>query len=432
MASLPFRRPAAAFLWLLRWLRAHARIPLVADIAAHWLHERSTLRQGFVALGLGISIALLAGVVLGAMDRLLERLPGLLTLVPAAIGMRGATFGALGARLSTGMLTGQVERQPHESVRRSFLGQNIEATVVLSAVTAVLLAVVARGAAAALNIETIDVWALTVVSMVATIVSSAMVLAIVLALLRTAERRRWDMDAIGTPVISSTADITTMPALVVGALLADLGVITTVLGAVFVVAGLVAAGLGLRNEGERVRRVVRESLPILTYTAVLGVLAGTVMEARRESLISSQALLVAVPPFVYTCGAIGGILSARLSSQLHLGLLDPRPLPSRTAWLEGSLSLFFGLIGFALVGLLTAVVSVVLAYRSPGMAALVGITSIGGALAVVVLFFVGYYAATASYRFGLDPDNASIPLVTSAMDFFGILCLVAGILAIGG
>jgi mgtE-like transporter len=55
----------------------------------------------------------------------------------------------------------------------------------------------------------------------------------------------------------------------------------------------------------------------------------------------------------------------------------------------------------------------------------------GGLLATVLLFFVAYYAATSSFRFGLDPDNSSIPIVSSSMDFLGILCLVVGISVVG-
>ena len=48
-----------------------------------------------------------------------------------------------------------------------------------------------------------------------------------------------------------------------------------------------------------------------------------------------------------------------------------------------------------------------------------------------LLVFVAYLTAAASYRFGLDPDNHGIPIVTATMDFFGVLCLVAAIVIFG-
>jgi mgtE-like transporter len=54
-----------------------------------------------------------------------------------------------------------------------------------------------------------------------------------------------------------------------------------------------------------------------------------------------------------------------------------------------------------------------------------------GLLATVVLALVAYAAASATFRFGLDPDNFGIPIVTATMDFLGVLCLVAAIALVG-
>lgn len=413
---------------VIAFLRRRARLPLVRTVLQHWVTERRTLRQGIIALSIGVTITLAAGIVLGAMDDLLAELPGLLVLAPAAIGMRGAIFGALGARLGTGMLTGQLQTGWS---RQSFLGQNVEAAGALSVLTAVVLAAVATGFATVLGLPVISFTDLVVVSVVGAVLSSLGVLGVVIVLSRTAQRQQWDMDAIGTPIISATADITTLPALVVGTLLVQRGLFSDVLGWIFVAVGVAALVLGLRAPGELARRVVAESLPILGYTALMGVLAGTVLEARKATLISSAALLVMVPPFIASSGAIGGILSARLSSQLHLGLVTPKAVPDRPVWLESTLTLLFAVMGFGAVGVLTWAAAALLGYPSPGIGPLLGTAMVAGGLAITVIVAVAYYAATASFRFGLDPDNIGIPLVTSTMDFTGILCLVAGITVAG-
>jgi mgtE-like transporter len=176
---------------------------------------------------------------------------------------------------------------------------------------------------------------------------------------------------------------------------------------------------------------MRESLPVLGYAAVMGILAGTVLETRLETLVSDPALLVAVPPFIASSGALGGILSARLSSHLHVGLIEPARAPDVPASLEGSLTAVLALIGFTVVGVATWVGAAVFGIAAPPAWQLLAGLVAGGLLASVLLFFVAYYAATASYRFGLDPDNSSIPIVTSSMDFLGILCLVVGISLVG-
>lgn len=401
---------------------------LVRAVVAHWTSERATLRQGVTALTICITVTLFAGVILGEMDGVLAETPGLLVLVPSAIGMRGAIFGALGARLGTGMLTGQFTT----SLRRGdFTEANVEAALLLSMVTAVFTAALAWLGAGLFGLDTIDVLQLVIVSTVGALLSSAAVLGVTLALARTAQARRWDMDAIGTPIISATADISTLPALLLGVLLLGNAIVHLVLGLLFVVAAVAALVLGVRNPSQLARRVTRESLPVLTYTSVMGILAGTVLETRLDTLVTDPALLVSIPPFIASSGALGGILSARLSSQLHLGLVEPSRAPDRRATLEGSMTVLLALIGFTVVGVTTFLGAAAFGIDSPAAWQLIVAVVVGGLLATIVLFLVAYYAATSSYRFGLDPDTSSVPIVTSTMDFLGILCLVAGISVVG-
>lgn len=408
------------------WLRFLQRA--VRSVLSHWSHERATLRQGVSALTICITVTLFAGVVLGAMDGVLEQTPGLLVLVPSAIGMRGAIFGALAARLGTGMLIGQFTG----SLRRgSFTAANVEAALLLSIVTAVATAAIAWGASGLFELETIDVLQLVIVSTVGAIIASTAVLAVTLALARTAQARSWDMDAIGTPVITATADISTLPALLLGVLLLGNTVVHIVLGGTMIAMAVLAVVIGLRNPSPLTRRVMRESLPVLAYAGVMGILAGTVLETRLETLVSDPALLVAVPPFMASSGALGGILSARLSSHLHLGLMQPGRAPGGQDALEGSLILLLGIAGYTVVGLTTWIGATVFGIAAPPAWQLMSALVTGGLLATGLLFFVAYYAATASFRFGLDPDTSSIPIVTSSMDFLGILCLIVGISVVG-
>ncbi|HSK96649.1 MAG TPA: magnesium transporter, partial [Euzebyales bacterium] len=203
------------------------------------------------------------------------------------------------------------------------------------------------------------------------------------------------------------------------------------LGGTLIVAAVAAVVLGLRHPSPLSRRIVRESLPVLGYAGVMGILAGTVLETRLDTLVDDPALLVAVPPFMASCGALGGILSARLSSQLHLGLIEPSRAPGAQAALEGSVIMLLGGVGFAVVGVATWLGSTAFGIAAPSAWRLLAGLISGGLMATCVLFFVAYYAATSSLRYGLDPDTSSIPIVTSSMDFLGILCLVVGISVVG-
>ncbi len=409
-------------------LRTGPVVALGRDVVRHWSRERRTLRQGFTALGISTFVGMAAGVVLGSMEGLLARLPGLLVLVPAAIGMRGAIFGALGARLGTGILTGQFE----PGLRRgTFAGDNVEAAALLTVASSALAAVVARATSGAFGLATISVWQLMVVSMVGGLLSSAFILVGVLLLASTALRRGWDMDAVGSPIITATGDIVTLPALVVATLLLANAAVSAVLGGLFLLAAVAAVYVGVRRAPALTRRVVRESLVVLAYAAIVDVLAGTVLQTRIEAFVTSPALLVLIPPFIANCGSLGGILSARLGSDLHLGLLNPRPFPEKLAALEASMTVLFAAAAFTGVGLIAHTAAVVIGFSSPGLLRLVAIAVTAGMLATGVLFAVAYTAASATFRFGFDPDNHGIPIVTATMDFLGVLCLVAAIAFVG-
>ena len=57
---------------------------------------------------------------------------------------------------------------------------------------------------------------------------------------------------------------------------------------------------------------------------------------------------------------------------------------------------------------------------------MVSVSMFAGFLATIVSSAIAYYGAVATFRFGWDPDNFGIPLVTSLMDLAGTLCLILG------
>ena len=41
-----------------------------------------------------------------------------------------------------------------------------------------------------------------------------------------------------------------------------------------------------------------------------------------------------------------------------------------------------------------------------------------------LILVVGYYLAVLTSRFGLDPDNHGVPIITSVMDLAGVVALL--------
>lgn len=396
----------------------------VTEVAAYWSQESRSIRAGSVALTIGLVATLVAGLALGGAGDLLERFPGLLMLIPAAIGVRGAIFGALTARLGTGMLTGQYTREVH---RDSFLGRQLAVAGYLSIATSLLIALVAWLTSAMLGLPTISLLELIAVSLVSAVISSAVMAWAAVVLTRMAERRGWDVDDVGAPMITAAGDLVGLPTLLGATFLLVVEPLAIGLGIVGTLLGLAAAIVGWRHRDAVSRRIVRESLVVLTIATLVSVLAGSVLETRAEQLLALPAILVLIPPFIANCGSLGGILSSRLASKLHIGLVQPKRLPGRAAALDFSLTGLLALIGFLGTGVIGWVGALVSGLAPGPPWTILSVAMLAGVFATVLVLVVAYAAAVFSFRFGLDPDNHGIPVVTAAMDLLGILCLVAAI-----
>jgi mgtE-like transporter len=409
----------------LRTLARVLRLP-ATEVARYWVQERVALRRGLAAILLTSVTGMVAGLTLAAAEDMLERLPGLLLLVPAAIAMRGNIYGALASRLSTALHIGTYET---ELRRHSFLGRQIEATTLLTVGLSVITAILAWVLGAAIGLDPISIWKLVVISTVGGVLASVVLLLVTVALSLVSQRRDWNLDDVGAPAVTVAGDILTIPALLGAALIVEFELVAIVLGVLLAAVGAWALLLGWIHADPVVQRISRESVLTLTIAAGVGALAGAVLEARIEQWIAAPVLLIMIPSFIANCGSLGGILSSRLASKIHLGAMEPRLVPDRVAALDISVAFFFATFAFSAIGVTAWVTAAIFGFAPPGIGLVVGVAVLAGLLSTVLLAGVAHATAVASYRFGLDPDNEGIPVVTSAMDLLGLLCLV-GVVAV--
>jgi mgtE-like transporter len=408
----------------MRWLlppRARLRALLGPDAAG--------ARQSLVALGLNSSTSFVAGAFLGSITGTLERYPGLLVLVPAAIGLRGNIFGSFGNRLSTSIHAGTFRWSMR---RETVLGQNVVASMLLTMAISLALAVVAKAVAVGLGIaDSIDVLSMSTVSIVGGVLGSVVVLGAALALTGGAVRYGWDLDNVTAPLVSTLGDVLTLPALFLGTLLLGIPVVSPTVGAVLVVASLLLLAVGWESSSEGLRRIVRESVPILVVAGSISALAGVTLEKSFVRFEALPALLVLVPAQLSSSGALGGILSGRLSSKLFLGLVDPQTGPDRQARRDISLVFLLAVPVYVFNGFGAHWVAQALGEASPGLGQMVAASLIAGGLALLFVVAVAYYGTVAAYRTGVDPDTYGIPLVSSSVDFVGAFTLIIAIALLG-
>ena len=92
-----------------------------------------------------------------------------------------------------------------------------------------------------------------------------------------------------------------------------------------------------------------------------------------------------------------------------------------------------GVFAFTVTGALALLFSALAHKAYPGVGVMVGGTLITGLVATVVTIMVSYYIAILTTRFGLDPDNHAVPIITSVMDLVGVLTFlfVLSLLGVG-
>jgi len=413
---------------LRRRLRERPRIR--PRVFGYLTEEKESLRQGFAALFVSSVGELIAGIVLAGIAGTLEELVGLAVLIPAAIGMRGAIFGAMGSRLSTSIQTGLFSF----SLRRGVLAENVQAAAVLSLISGVFLAFLARYLSDILGVATsLSITDYIVISTVGGVIAGVLLLVITVFVARTSVARGWDMDNIAAPMLTAAGDILTLPSLVVAAYLIDIPVFSGSLALALIAVAVAVVVLGFRLGGRNLSRILAESLPILAITGTVTILVGVALEERSEQFTTLLALSILLPAFLQEGGALGGILSSRLSSKIHLGLLAPRGLPPVAAFKDFVLIYTFATGVYLFIGAASHVLAVAIfpEESSPGLLAMMGLSTLAGLIATTAAVLAAYYGSIVSYRLGLDPDTYGIPIITAAVDLLGFMSLIIALIIFG-
>jgi mgtE-like transporter len=174
-------------------------------------------------------------------------------------------------------------------------------------------------------------------------------------------------------------------------------------------------------------------------TGMVTILVGVALEDRKESFVALPALLILLPAFLQEGGALGGMLSSRLSSKIHLGLLAPRGLPPVATFRDFTLIYTFATGVYLFIGgashwlavalgtlspQLLAALGLGSGRLSPGFLTMLGVSALAGLIATTAAALAAYYGSILSYRAGLDPDTYGIPIITAAVDLLGFMSLI--------
>lgn len=383
------------------------------------------IKESFIALLICAIGDLFAGIVLGNMTFFLKAFPGLLVIIPGAIGMRGNIFGSFASRLSTNLHIGMISPKFELSEQ---LNNNIVSSFVLTLVLSLFLAVIAKLFCFVFNFDSISLIDFILISIIAGIVSNLIMLPITMFISFRSFKRGWDPDNVTTPVIAAVGDLFTLPAIIFAVLiLTSLNHFLILKNIVFllIVIGVIIAFVYAVNFSGESRKIITQSTPVLLICSLLGVSAGGVFNSSIETLLTNPSLLTLLPLFSGESGSIISVLSARLSSGLHYGLIEPLKRPSGNTIHNFLICYILAVVMFPLIAFIAEDSTNILGSSGVGFINIILISLISGIILVSVMLFVVYYISITSYNKDIDPDNVVIPISTSITDAISSLILIS-------
>jgi len=382
------------------------------------------LRESLLALSVSVIGGLCAGIFLGKMTFFLTAFPGLLVLIPGAIGMRGNIFGALGSRLSTNLHIGLLSP---ELKRSKILSENIFSSLILTLILSMFLAFIAKGICIIFGFESISLVDFTLISIIAGLISSIIMLPLTMFISLKSFERGWDPDNISTPIIATFGDLFTLPAIILATMIVSFlayPIIKYIFFVILVLIALLSVYYGMKSSKE-MKKIIKQSTPVLLLCSFLGVTAGGFLNSSIETLLKNPSLLTLVPLFSGGGGNLVSILGARLSSALHSGLISPVLRPEKVTVRNFLIIVLLAIILFPTIGFLAELSSKILHIPGLTFLSVIGISTIAGMILIGIMLLVVFFISTISYNRGLDPDNIVIPISTSTTDSLSSLILVS-------
>lgn len=405
------------------------------DVVKFFSRNRSAIIMGLAALVIAGTADLFAGMLLNSMEEYLLLIPGMMVLVYSAIGMRGNIFGAMGSRIGTSMNIGTFEM----SLKRgTVLRANMDSALALTLVMSVAMGIATWAVALAFFDGGANLlWPLIFISTIGGILAGLVVLCFNVLIAWIGNRREWDVDNITAPLIAAMGDIVTMPMIFAATWayleidkhdFSDLAMMLMSLAAIAAmiayVASVVFRRYARRDFAGEARRILVQSLPVLMFCLMFEIGAGMVIQDEQDRFVDYAVLMVMMPAFLNQGNALSGMLTSRLSSRIHLGTLKPRRTPQGEAYESFAVITVCALLTFVYIGAVSFAAAA--ASGDAGTSLAVTMASIvgAGAMATLVICVLSYYVAIATTRFGLDPDDHSIPITSSVMDLLGAVILV--------
>ncbi len=372
------------------------------------LIDMKMIRQSFMALILALVADSFAGILLNKSISVFNAIPGLLMILPALLDMRGNVYGAQISRLSSKLHLGEIK-----SVKDKKVKINIISSIALAFTVSYIMILLTSGVFYLTKQVVIPILLILTIVLTNHFFTSSILTPFAAFLSVKSFQKKWNPDNIGVPLISAVGDFLVVFFMVFSAIL----VLWLPWGMRY---GLLGLWIGYTIyifmktlKSKEGKRIYKESFIVLILVGLFELVTGSLWEANKIAF-----LLLLLPPFQETLGNIGSVLSARLSSFIYLGYIEPRIVPRGEHFWRDVVSTF------VLTLIMSSIVAGLGYFYSSNLIA-IGMVFIAGIIAATLLILISYYLTYISIKLKMDPDNAVIPIITTLADIIGSGTMIA-------
>jgi len=384
----------------------------------------STFTQSLLSLSINLG-GLISGAFLAVYLDALSRAPWSLLLFPGILSIRGSIGGILSSRLGTALHLGTVEPNLLKNTKEYYL--SLAAIVTITLFSCLILSVVSTFFGVLLLgmriSDLIDILGVTIVTMGLSIV---LITPLTIGVSISAFKKGLDPDVMVYPVISTLADI-----LVTFCYLTAVTryfessygrYVTWTFDLLFVAA--VAAILSKNfRERDYVKMMKEFSLSLMLVTLIVNV-SGFSLNRIRETIGNRPKVFMVYPALIDTVGDVGSIVGSTATTKLALGLLTPsfssikgHASTVKAAW-SASMLMFF---------VYSTLASIIYESFSGGYVHLSLQLLATNLMATPLIVAIVHFISIMTYKYGLDPDNFTVPIESSVADAVTTLCLLVAL-----
>ncbi len=348
-------------------------------------HEKLSLF--FLAL-----IELIAGsIIIFNLETVLE-FPIILFLIPALMNLRGAVYGVLILRIIKLLTLGIIK----PSFKEKNLRKNIQTSFFIGTIASCIVAIIAYIFQIIYFKAHISFLEILTISILTNFLSFFIITFPLIFILFYYYKKGKSLEFLGAPYVAAISDVITPFILFVSFNL----IFITIFQILFlIIIFIFLVVIFLRKSLEK--EYIKENLPTISITTWFSGLGG-MFYARVINFTEIQNILIASPAYNALLGGIGGILASRLSISFHLGLSFK--LLSNISYIKSAyLAFFAGLIFSSFFAGLRELFIIL----------------ISSIFSVLLITLITYYVSLTTFKKGLDPDNVTLPIVTTSGDLLG-------------